>query len=207
MTRKWGLSILVAVVLSAAAAGTVLGEVRRERPARRPYITEVGQPYAINGEALRQEIGRISDLQIYVSRYGYPDYAEIQEIVPEWPWRPYEVRLYYLDRDVEAVFGAVILSPAAPNFGVMKIHSNMPPEKRHEIELVLQSRLVPALSGGARQSAADRMDVLVSRVEAAATRATQAADRAAAESEAAVRAADRTVATVQKMEQRRHTVR
>ena len=207
MTRKRGLSILVAVVLSAAAAGTVWGEVRRERPARRPYITEVGQPYAINGEALQQEIARISDLRTYVGRFGYPDYTEIQEIVPDWPWKPYEVRLYYLDRDVEVVFGAVNLSPAAPNFGVMKTHSTMTPEKRDEIELVLQSRRVPALSGGSRQSAADRMDVLVSRVEAAAERAAQAADRAAAESEAAARAADRTVATVQKMEQRRHKVR
>jgi hypothetical protein len=195
--------MLVAVALSAAASGTALGEVRRERLARRPYITEIGQPYALNAGALNQEIVRISDLRTYVSRYGYPDYAEIQQIAPDWPWKPYEVRLYYLDRDVEAVFGGVNLSPATPNFGVMKFHDNMTPQKRHEVELVLQSGIGPAARPPSAASApADRMAVLAARVEAAAERAVQAADRAVMESEAAARAADRTVATVQKMEQR-----
>jgi hypothetical protein len=208
MTRKWGLTILVAVALSAEASGTALGEVRRERLARRPYITEVGQPYALSAGALDEEIARISDMRTYIGRYGYPDYAEIQEIVPDWPWKPYEVRLYYLDRNVEAVFGAVNLSPAAPNFGVMKSHNDMTLQKRHEIELVLQSGMRPAAQPPAAASAsADRLEVLVSRVEAAAERAVRAADRAVMDSEAAARAADRTVATVQKMERRGHRAR
>lgn len=211
MTRKRELGVLTAAIaLIVVASGAAFSDVRRERPPRRPYIVEIGQPYAINTQALQQEVVHISELRSYISRLGYPDYAEIQEITPEWPWVPYEVRLYYLDRNLEAAFGGVVLSPAAPNFGVMKFHDAMTPEKRHEIELVLQARATPApprplaatLRGEAQQPAAERMEALVSRVEAAAERAAQAADRAAVESEAAVRAADRTVATVQKMGQR-----
>ncbi|MBP1687460.1 MAG: hypothetical protein H6Q33_3603 [Deltaproteobacteria bacterium] len=202
MTRTRGVGVVAAVALIAAISGTAFGDVRRVRPARRPYITEVGQPYAIYAGALDQEIRRISDLRTYVNRYGYPDYAEIQEVVPDWPWQPYEVRLYYLDRDVEAAFGAVNLSPAAPNFGVMKSHGTITREKRREVETVLRSR---AQAPSARLAAStDRMEALVSRVEAATERAVQAADRAVADSEAASRAAERTVATVQKMERRGH---
>jgi len=188
--------ILAAVVFIATVSGTASGDVRGVHSARRPYITEVGQPYAIAGEALHQELLRISDMRTYVSHYGYPDYAEIQELVPEWPWQPYEVRLYYLHRNIEAVFGAVMLSPAAPNFGVMKFQGDILPAKRHAIELALQSRLQPA------SPRVGSMEGLVARVEAAAERATQAAERAVAASDAANRAAERTLATVQKMEQR-----
>ncbi|MFN8627202.1 MAG: hypothetical protein U0587_14620 [Candidatus Binatia bacterium] len=201
MARARGVSIVAAFMLSAAISGAAFGEVRRERPARRPYITEVGQPYAINAGTLDDEIHRISDLRTYVTRYGYPDFAEIQEITPEWPWKPYEVRLYYLDRDVEADFGAVNLSPATPNFGIMKFHGTMTPQKRREVAIVLRSRLQAP-----PPRPTDSMEALVSRVEAAAERAVQAADRAVAESEAAARAAERTAATVRKMERRpRHT--
>jgi hypothetical protein len=201
MVRRGGVGIFAALVLTVTVSGTAAGEVLRVHSARRPYITEVGQPYPIAGQALQQELLRISDMHLYVERYGSPDYAEIQEVEPDWPWQPYEVRLYYLDRNIEAVFAAVNLSPAAPNFGVMKFHGDMLPAKRHAIELALQSRLQPA------PPRTERMQALVARVEAAAERATQAADRAVAASDAANLAADRTLAIVQKMEQRRRRSR
>ena len=74
-------------------------EVRRERPEERPYIVEIGDPYAISLHAVRRQAGRISEMAEYLGQYGEPDYAEIQEVQPDWPWESYEVRLYYLRRE------------------------------------------------------------------------------------------------------------
>jgi hypothetical protein len=215
MTRTGVSVVTTALLLLAANARTafgVLGDVRRERTERRPYIVEVDQPYAIGVQRLQQEIDHISALKTYVREYGYPDYSEIQEIRPEWPWRPYEVRLYYMRRNLEVDFGPVILSEAMPNFGVLKFRGDITPEKRHEIEVVLQAReappappvaVVPAVESApppAPPAEGGLTEALVARVEAAAERAAQAADRAAQDSEAAARAAERTINIVDKME-------
>jgi hypothetical protein len=213
MARK-GLLILATIILLgavAAGSGTASADVRRERLARRPYITEVGYPYAINARRLQYEIAHLTELQEYIQDYGYPDYAEIQEVSPDWPWVPYEVRLYYLRSNLEAAFGPVLLSPAMPNLGVLKFRGDITPEKRHEIDLVLQSRekpavpapvrVSPAANSAATQPAADPIEAAVGRIEVAAERAAQAADSAVAASEAAVRAADRTVNLVYKMQE------
>ena len=212
MTQKGLLVLTTVVLLSVLHSGAAFGDVRRERTARRPYIVEIGQPYAINAHRLQYEIDHISELNEYVAKYGYPDYAEIQETSPEWPWEAYETRLYYLQRNLETDFSPVLLSPAAPNFGVLKFRGDITPEKRHEIELILQAREKPAVPppvaaappAVAAQPPTDHglTEALVARIEAAAERAAQAADRATAESEAAVRAADRTTNIVEKMEPR-----
>ena len=212
MTQKGLLVLTTVVLLSVLHSGAAFGDVRRERTARRPYIVEIGQPYAINAHRLQYEIDHISQLNEYVAKYGYPDYAEIQETSPEWPWEAYETRLYYLQRNLETDFSPVLLSPAAPNFGVLKFRGDITPEKRHEIELILQAREKPAVPppvaaappAVAAQPPTDHglTEALVARIEAAAERAAQAADRATAESEAAVRAADRTTNIVEKMEPR-----
>lgn len=212
MTQKGLLVLTTVVLLSVLHSGAAFGDVRRERTARRPYIVEIGQPYAINAHRLQYEIDHISQLNEYVAKYGYPDYAEIQETSPEWPWEAYETRLYYLQRNLETDFSPVLLSPAAPNFGVLKFRGDITPEKRHEIELILQAREKPAVPppvaaappAVAAQPSTDHglTEALVARIEAAAERAAQAADRATAESEAAVRAADRTTNIVETLEPR-----
>lgn len=213
MTRK-GLFVLAAgIIFSAIAVGTSFGDVRRERTERRPYIVEVGEPYSISMSAVEREADKISEMQEYVGFYGYPDYAEVQEIEPEWPWESYEVRLYYLQRNLQTDFGHVFISPAMPHAGVMKFRGDIPPEKRHQIEVILQARETPppplpqpvaevpvAVAAPSEESQAGGLtEALVARIEAAAERAAQAADRAAEQSEAAVRAADRTVSVVEKM--------
>jgi hypothetical protein len=225
MTRTGVSVVTAALLLLAANPGAAVGDVRREWSARRPYIVEIGEPYAIGVQKLQYEVNHISELTVYVREYGYPEYAEIQEILPEWPWEPYEVRLYYMRRNLEIDFGPVFLSQAAPNFGVLKFWGDITPEKRHEIEVVLQAREVPpappvvamvqpaqplAPPAAPMVQAAEPLappagggltESLVARIEAAAERAAQAADRAAQDSEAAARAAERTVNMVEKMEQ------
>jgi hypothetical protein len=210
MTRTGVCVLTTALLLLASVAGPAIGEVRRERPARRPYIVEIGQPYAIGVQRLQYEVEHISAMKVYVGDYGYPDYAEIQEISPEWPWEPYEVRLYYLPPNLEVDFGPVFMSEAAPNFGVLKFRGDITAEKRHEIEVVLQAREVPppppppaetqAVQPPPPTTGGGLTESLVARIEAAAERAAQAADRAAQDSEAAARAAERTVSIVDKME-------
>jgi len=182
--------MFVAVTLAVTVPGVALTQdVRREVTGRRPYITEIGAPYSISMAAVEREAQRISELKTYLAEYGYPDYAEVQEIVPEWPWESYEVRLYYLRRDRALDFAHVFLSEAVPGFGVMRFQGTIPPEKRREIEVVLAAREVPAPPPvGATEST----EALVARVEAAAERAAQAAERAAEASDAANRAAART---------------
>lgn len=210
MTRTGVPVVATALLLLAANAGAASGDVRRERTERRPYILEVDQPYAIGPERLQQEVDHISALMTYVGDYGYPEYTEIQDILPEWPWAPYEVRLYYMRRNLEVDFGPVILSEATPNFGVLKYQGDITPEKRHEIEVVLQAREAPPappvaaaeepVQPPAPPSEGGLTEALVARIEAAAERAAQAADSAAQDSEAAARAAERTVNIVDKME-------
>jgi hypothetical protein len=210
-----GLGVLVAAaVLASALPATVLGDVRRETTPRRPYIVEIGEPYSISMGALQREASKILELQEYLSAYGYPDYAEIQEIQPQWPWESNEVRLYYLRRDLETDFGHVIFSAAMPNLGVLKFLGPIPPDKAHQIEVILQARQAPALppapiaeavapaaAPALEASTGGLSEALVARLEAAAERAAQAADRAVSESDAAVHAADRTENIVAKLDQ------
>ena len=207
------LLVLVALTwLVAALPGTVRGDVRRDRSARRPYIVEIGEPYSITPATLQSEAIKMTELREYMSNYGQPDYAEIQEIGAEWPWDAYEVRLYYLRPNVETDFGHVLFSPAMPDLGVTKFQGQIPASKRHEIEVILAARQAPpaaavvespaAPSAPAKTeepSASGLTEALVARIEAAAERATQAADRAAEQSEAAMRAADRTTTIVNKI--------
>ncbi len=213
MTRTGIAAVTTAVLLLAAHSS--LAEVRRERTERRPYIVEVGQPYPIGAERLAYEVQQISAARECIRDYGYPDYAEIQEISPEWPWEAYELRLYYMRPNLEVDFSPVFLSEALPNFGVLKSRAEITPEKRHEIEVVLQAREAPRVPvmvvapappqapAAPPPAAGGLSEALVARIEAAAERAAQAADRAAQDSEAAARAAERTVNIVNQMEQER----
>lgn len=206
MNRKYQAGViflgLVWPWLSAASA-----DVRRERTLRRPYVTEIGQPYSVSNETLRTEAQKNSELQEYLVDYGTPDYVEIQEISPEWPWESYETRLFYLRRNVEVDFGHVLaIDTPSANLGMMKFQGGIPAQKRHEIEVVMQAQqnqqpVAPSRPLGAveKQPRESNLNTLVARIEAAAERAAQAADRAVEQSEAAERAANRTVSVVEKM--------
>jgi len=131
------------VLLSAASARRSVGEVRRERTERRPTVTEIGEPYSISMATLRREADKISDMRDFLTRNGYPDYAEVQEVAPQWPWESYEVRLYYMHWNVEVDFGHVLFSSALADLGVEKFQGEIAPEKRHEITVILQARQMP----------------------------------------------------------------
>jgi hypothetical protein len=199
--RGFGVVVAAAVFASALPANAV-GNVRREVPSRRPYIVEVGEPYAISPPTLEAKANNLSELRDYLRDYGDPDYAEIQEIEPQWPWDPQEVRVYYLRRNLEVDFGHVILSDAMPNLGVLVFLGQIPPDKAHQIEVILQARQTPAAPMfAAPPPGTGGLNEAVARLEAAAERAAQAADRAVSESDAAVSAADRTESIVNQLEQ------
>ena len=193
--------LIVSIGLLSLACGTpaVADEVRRVRSERRPYITEIGAPYEIDAAQLQHESRRISDLAVYLTAYGQPDYAEVQPIRPQWPWDAYEVRVYYLDRDVEVALGHVFLSPAYKDFGVLKFQGTIEPAKRYQIERALQARATQGARGAALPYAAGSIDEVVMRAEAAAERAARAAERAEAESRRAALAAERQSSIIEKM--------
>jgi hypothetical protein len=211
-----GLACLGGVVMLASNASA---DIRREITERRPYITEVGEPESISMAALRREGDRNSDMREFFSRYGYPDYAEIQEVLPEWPWESYEIRVYYMHWNLEADFGRVLFSDALADLGVLRYQGDIPTEKRHEIEVLMAARTAPRVLTAeqplgvpaAEPARAEELppteepsggltETLVARIEAAAERAARAADAAAEQSEAAARAADRTTSLVERME-------
>ncbi|GIW45573.1 MAG: hypothetical protein KatS3mg077_2855 [Candidatus Binatia bacterium] len=204
------------VVSTASLAALLCGvrgfaDVRREIPARRPYITEIGEPYRISRTTLEREAAKMDALRSYLEEYGYPDYAEVQEIRPEWPWDSYEVRLYYLRRNVEVDFGRALTLPEAyPHLGILKFTGGIPASKRLEIELALnppepppapENAAAPAAEAKSAPAPKPSLEELVARVEAAADRAAAAAEDAVRQSEAAERAANRTVEIVDRLMQ------
>jgi len=94
----------------------------------RPDIYEIGDPFPISRPTLASEMRRNDDLRLYISEYGWPDYAEVQEVLPLWPWADYEVRLYYLDRDLALAYGRYFIAPAFQSFGSRKSTGHIPPE-------------------------------------------------------------------------------
>ncbi len=199
---------LIVFALSAFAAVPGHADVRRERTARRPYIIEVGEAYSISNATLDAEAAKNADLREYLELYGQPNFAEIQEITPDWPWETYEVRVYYLHRNIEADFGRLPAIPAASDLGALKFQGGIPGAKRLQIEAALAppaeaEPAAPAETVSAapplRPAPESNLDAIIARMEAAADRATVAADQAAEQSAAAERAAMRTVSVVDKL--------
>lgn len=215
MTHKRLFVLATTLFLGGMMLGPAHGDVRRERSERHPSVTDIGEPYSITMATLGREAEKISDLRDYLIRNGYPDYAEVQEVAPQWPWESYEVRLYYMRWDVEVDFGHVLFSDAVADLGVEKFLGVITPEKRHEIDVILQARQAPpaieapvppaapviAPEPAAANAPDSSLEALVARLEAASERASRAADLAVEQSEAAVRAADRTVNMVDKLEE------
>jgi hypothetical protein len=211
MNAKY-LAMVAVLVLAPAVAVAIGPEVERVTPPNRPYIVEVGSPQPLSSRGLDQEMRLDSDLKEYLQHYGWPDYAEVQEIEPNVPWAAYEVRIYYLKRNVEIAFGRAFISPSVTNLGVLKYQGLMDQVTRDRIvalatppQTVAQERapveVKPVVVASAAPAPEDEIEMLVRRVEAAADRASAAADRAADASQAATTAADRTVTILEKVSQ------
>src|SRR5512143_3927124 len=110
MTHKRLLVLATTILLSGGFFRPALGDVRRERSERHPTVKEIGQPYSISMATLGQESEKLSDLRDFIIRNGYPDYAEVQEVAPDWPWESYEIRAYYMHWNLEVDFGRVLFS-------------------------------------------------------------------------------------------------
>lgn len=220
MTSKRLLILVTTLTLCVSLADRAAAVVRRERTERRPSITEIGEPYSITMATLQRESVKISDLREYLIRNGYPDYAEVQEVSPEWPWESYEVRLYYMHWDLEVDFGHVLFSDAMADLGVLKFQGEITPEKRHEIEVILQARQTPPAAPLPAPSVVDAPPPPPPPVPVAPAAMEPVPDAAALppeamappsgslemlvarlveQSEAAVSAADRTISTVDKL--------
>ncbi len=182
-------------------------DVRRQRTVRRPYIVEIGEPYRISEATIKAESLKINDMRAYLNTYGYPDYAEIQEIQPDWPWDSYEVRLFYLRRNIEVDFGHVLsIEAASAELGLLKFKGGIPASKRLQIEALLappEEEAAPEVAVAPPKSEVlsprESLEAAVARVEMAAERASLAADRAVERSAAAEAAANRTSAVVEKV--------
>lgn len=97
------------------------------RPAlNRPELIEVGDPVLIGRDMLQQEMLRNVNLRDHITLYGWPDYAEIQEVRVLDPLASYEVRLYYLRRDQFLAYSRVYVSPVLANYGVRTYEGAIP---------------------------------------------------------------------------------
>ncbi|HUI24730.1 MAG TPA: hypothetical protein VL403_01500 [Candidatus Kryptonia bacterium] len=200
--------LAVATALSlvpSVAMAIAYDDVRRVTPANRPYIVEIGEPQPLGPRALQRETRHNTDLREYLDFYGWPDYAEIQEIEPNFPWDAYEVRLYYLKRDREIAFGGAFIAPQVSDLGLIKYQGRMDPGTRDRIVALVtpppstaseepeRVEFKPVTAAAPATAQPDEIEMMVRRIEAAAERASAAADNAAEASEAANASADRTV--------------
>jgi len=126
MAGRFGLCMLAWLGLTLGTAERAAAEVRQAR--NRPGIFEVGEPILISREGLRREMDRNNTLREYIDLYGWPDYAEVQQTVVQEPLAPYEVRVYYLQRNQEYAFTRANISPNFTGFGIRKYEGLIAPE-------------------------------------------------------------------------------
>jgi len=191
------------------------------RPAEtRPEVIEVGDPVMISRDLLTTEMKRNSEMKEWVTKYGWPDYAEVQEVTVREPLVTYEVRLYYLRRNHQLAFSRVYVSPALSDYGVRvyegpisaatldRLLTAAPGEPdvtaEAEGDLVEEPESDPvavavrAIDDG--DDPMDRIEASLQRMEAAAERAAQAAEQAERSSLAAAQAAERAIAKIEKLD-------
>lgn len=126
MVARFGMVMLFLTAMALAAESTTAAMLR---PAKeRQDITEVGDPVLVGRNVLGREMRVNGSLRDYIELYGWPDYAEIQEITVSDPWAAYEVRVYYLRRNQYLVFGRVHVAPSVDDYGVRKYDGKIDPE-------------------------------------------------------------------------------
>jgi hypothetical protein len=122
---------LVVVMISFLAAvvgfgGSSLAELRQSP--ERPDVFEIGDPVMIGKTSLEHEMRMNSNLAAYIENYGWPDYAEIQEVQVQYPYAAYEVRIYYLRRNSYLAYGRVIVAPSVYDYGIRKYEGTIRPD-------------------------------------------------------------------------------
>jgi hypothetical protein len=108
----------LAMILVATTVAPSLAELRQALG--REEIVEIDNPVLVSRAVLQDEMRRNSGLADYIRTYGYPDYVEVQEIQPDWPWAAYETRLYYVRRQRYLAFGRVNVAPYVTDYGLKK---------------------------------------------------------------------------------------
>jgi hypothetical protein len=201
---------VVAILVLVGFACTGRAQAADLRPALgRPELMEVGKPILISREALAREMERNQELQTYVTLYGWPDYAEVQETVVNEPVAPYEVRLYYLRRNQQVAYSRVYVSWWIRDFGVRRYMGPIQEETLARL-LTAQGEISPPILpapevAGETEAAtvhagpADGISAALLRMEAAADRAMLAAEMAERASAAANVSATRANAVLDKM--------
>jgi hypothetical protein len=211
MVVRIGLTVLVLLGLvfcSAAPASDI-------RPAtNRPDVMEIGDPVLISRQLLQEELERNAEMRSYVARYGWPDYAEVQEVTVDEPLAAYEVRLYYLRRNQQLSYSRVHVSSAFPEAGIRTYNGPIPADDlariltaRGEVEVPPPSAPPPAVAPvepadvgvEPRDPSDEGIPEAVLRLEAAADRAALAAEMAERAAAAANVSAGRANAVLDKM--------
>jgi hypothetical protein len=119
--------MVVVTLLSSAVLLVCAPAFGEAKPAlERPGIVDLDEPVLIDRDSLRREMRLNTNLAEYIDLYGWPDYAEIQEVVLQEPFAPYEVRLYYLKQNNYLAYGRVHIAPTVDDFGVRKFEGPIP---------------------------------------------------------------------------------
>lgn len=213
MVPRVGLVAVVSLILGMAGVAVATGP----QPAvGRPDVLEVGEPVLLGRELLLREMNSNRALSEYIEKYGWPDYAVVQRTAVEEPYisfAPYEVRIYYVQRDQEIIFGRVAISEAMHSFGIRKWLGPIRPETMDWLltaSAPARTAPVAATEPEAYQPAAPQViaaaepatgsvttEDLIARMEAAAERAAAAAEAAVVASRDAEAAANRAAETIE----------
>lgn len=151
-------SVLAVVVI--AASGVVATDLRPS--AERPDVIEIGDPVMISRSAFDREMRLNGNMAEYVELFGRPDYVEVQEVQVQEPFAPYEVRLYYLRRNLYLAFGRVVVAPSVGDYGVRKFEGPIRPET---LDRILTAAVMPADEVGDGSIVAYDSDAAVAVVE------------------------------------------
>ena len=122
MGRLGRVAVLALVV---AVGGSAMAGAQLRPAANRADVIEIGEPIIISRDVLKLEMQRNIELREYVELYGWPEYAEVQEVQVQEPFAPYEIRLYYLRRDQYLAFGRVHVAPSLYDYGVVKYEGSI----------------------------------------------------------------------------------
>lgn len=152
------LMVVVTLLTSVAILFSGSAFAGPEEALDRPGIVDLDEPILIDRDALRREMRLNVNLAEYIDLYGYPDYAEIQEVQLQEPFAPYEVRLYYLKQNNYMAYGRVHIAPIIDDFGVRKFEGPIPPSTLN--------RLLTASLERARRDAAAREAAMAPPVQA-----------------------------------------
>jgi hypothetical protein len=139
MAGRFGVVVISFLAAVAGFQARAAGELRPS--VERPDVFEIGDPVLISRATLEREMRLNSSLREHIDLYGWPDYAEVQEVQVEEPFASYEVRIYYLRRNRYLAYGRVVVAPSVQDFGVRKFEGPIRPET---LDRLLTAMIMPA---------------------------------------------------------------